>query len=62
MRIDHFLLVDGDAPLRDNSIRAERKIGEFLGLPGRESLAPADGDHGERAATADRFTRPAERL
>lgn len=61
MRIDHFLLVDGDTPLRENSICAERKIENFLGLPGRESPAPADGDHGERAAT-DRFTRLAERF
>ncbi|GHH05597.1 hypothetical protein [Streptomyces rubradiris] len=61
MRIDHFLLADGDAPLRENTICSERKIEEFLGLPGHESLAPAKGDHEERAAPVDRLTGLAER-
>ncbi|WP_381562555.1 hypothetical protein [Streptomyces eurythermus] len=60
MRIDHFLLVDGDEPLWGSSIHSERMIEEFLGLPGPESLSPATGDHAERVARAARSTGPAE--
>ncbi|MDN3258826.1 hypothetical protein QWJ26_03210 [Streptomyces sp. CSDS2] len=62
MRIDHFLLADGDAPLRENDICSERKIEEFLDLPGHESLASAKGDHEERAAPADCRSGLAERI